>query len=87
MRTAQGPTTGEGAPGLRAGLKPAGGQIIWILGDDKRPRPVSVKLGITDGSFSEMIEGDLKEGQGVITGIVSTAGPQAQPFGQRGPRF
>ena len=87
VRTAQGPPTGEGVPGLRAGLKPAGGQTIWVLGDDRKPRPVTVKLGITDGSFSEVIEGDLKEGQGVITGIMSTAGPQAQPFGQRGPRF
>ena len=86
MRTTQGPPT-DVAQGLRAGLKPAGGQTIWVLGDDKRPRSVSVKLGITDGSFSEITQGDLKEGQEVITGIVSSAAPQTQPFGQRGPRF
>ncbi len=86
VRTTQGPPTG-GAPSLRAGLKPAGGQTIWVLGDDKTPRSVSVKLGITDGSLSEITEGDLKEGQEVITGIVSSAAPQTQPFGQRGPRF
>jgi len=87
VRTAQGPPTGDGAPGLRAGLNPAGSQTIWVLGDDRRPRSVSVRLGITDGSVSEVTEGDLKEGQGVIIGIVSTAAPQTQPFGQRGPRF
>ncbi len=87
VRTAQGPPTGDGAPGLRAGLKPAGSQTIWVLGDDRRPRSVSVRLGITDGSVSEVTEGDLKEGQGVIIGLVSSAAPQTQPFGQRGPRF
>ncbi len=87
VRTAQGPPMGDGAPGLRAGLKPAGSQTIWVLGDDRRPRSVSVRLGITDGSVSEVTEGDLKEGQGVIIGLVSSAAPQTQPFGQRGPRF
>ena len=67
-----------------------GGQTIWVLGNDRKPRPVTVKLGITDGSFSEVTEGDLKEEQELIVGIASkegSAGGQTQPFGQRGPRF
>jgi HlyD family secretion protein len=84
------PTVG-GTPGVRRGAPSDDSQTIWVLGDDKKPRPVAVKLGVTDGSFSELTEGDLKEGQGVLVGVVSkegsTVGSPRQPFGQRGPRF
>ncbi len=80
---------GEATPGPRGGTKGSGGQTIWILGNDKKPRPVSVKLGITDGSASELLAGDLKEADEVIVGVVSkeASGGPAQPFGQRGPKF
>src|SRR5574341_943729 len=88
---AQSTPTVEGTPGVRRGAPSADSQTIWVLGDDKKPRPVAVKLGITDGSFSELTEGDLKEGQEVLVGVVSkegsTVGSPRQPFGQRGPRF
>ena len=52
-----------------------------------KPEAVSVKIGITDGSASEIVEG-LKEGDTIITGIAVTggpaSGPSANPFG--GPR-
>ena len=80
-----------GGTGVRRGAASADSQTIWVLGDDKKPRPVAVKLGVTDGSFSELTEGDLKEGQEVLVGVVSkegsTVGSPRQPFGQRGPRF
>lgn len=87
VQTPQRFPTGKGTPDFLGIRKAERDQTIWVLGEDSKPRSVTVKLGITDGSFSEMIEGDLKEGQGVLTGIGSTAAPQAQPFGQRGPRF
>jgi HlyD family secretion protein len=91
VRTAQGPPTGEGAPGFRGARKAGGDQTIWVLGDDRKLRPVTVKLGITDGSFSEVTEGNLREGQEVIVGLVpkegQAAGGPTQPFGGRGPRL
>ncbi|NJD69504.1 MAG: HlyD family secretion protein [candidate division NC10 bacterium] len=71
------------------GLKGGGGQTVWVLGSDKQPRPVPGTLGITDGSASELLQGDVKEGDEVIIGVASkeAAGGPAQPFGQRGPRF
>ncbi len=39
---------------------------IWILSPDNKQIPVSIVLGITDGSFSEVTSGDLKEGQEVV---------------------
>ncbi len=39
---------------------------IWILSPEKKPTSVSVVLGITDGTFSEVVSGDLQEGGQVI---------------------
>jgi HlyD family secretion protein len=87
-RTPQGSPTGEWAPGVRGARKTGGDQAIWVLGEDGKPRSVMLKLGITDGSVSEVTEGNLNSGQEVIVGVVSKEGQApAQPFGQRGPRF
>lgn len=40
---------------------------IWIL-EDEKPKQVEVKLGVSDDNFTEIKEGDVKEGQYVITG-------------------
>jgi len=42
---------------------------VWILSANG-PTPVPVKAGISDGSFTEIAEGNLKEGDLVITGIL-----------------
>jgi HlyD family secretion protein len=36
---------------------------------DGRPKPVSVKLGLTDGSSTQMVDGDLQPGDQLITEI------------------
>lgn len=61
-------------------------RIVWVLGPDKKPQPRRVKLGITDGTATEMIEGDLKEGEMIIVGqnISGDARPQTT---QRPPGF
>lgn len=90
-RSSQGWPTGQGAPGIRDVQKTGGDQTIWVLGKDRQPRPVTVKLGLADERFTEIIEGNLDEGHEVIVGTASkngqTAGGSAPPFGQRGPRF
>jgi HlyD family secretion protein len=51
------------------------------------PEPVSVKVGITDGIASEIIDGSgLSEGDVIITGLAAVGGvagqqPAANPFG------
>jgi HlyD family secretion protein len=81
----------QGSPSMNGGRQTGGDQTIWVLGNDGKPRPVTVKLGITDGSFSELTEVDLKEGEEVIVGVTSkegqAAGAPTQSFGPRGPRF
>jgi len=39
---------------------------VWILSPERKPTPVSIVLGITDGTFSEVMSGDLREGEEVI---------------------
>ncbi len=69
---------GEAGNGMTAG-------VVWVLRDGK-PEPVAVRVGATDGSFTE-IAGPLKPGDEVITG----GGPKAKaggasPFGPGGGR-
>jgi HlyD family secretion protein len=49
---------------------------VWILSPAGKPIPISIFLGITDGTFSEVKSGDLKEGTGVIVEEIS--GKKAQ---------
>ncbi len=63
---------------------------IWILSSDGKPVSLSIFLGITNGSFSELVSGDLKEGNEVIVGETATGKGQNQgapsPFGRSGIR-
>jgi HlyD family secretion protein len=57
----------------RAALPPPveGGGLVgraWILGSDGEPKPVRLKLGVSDGEFTEILAGELAVGQKVIVG-------------------
>ena len=41
---------------------------VWVADGSRAPKSVSVRLGISDGSFTELLGGDLKEGDAVIVG-------------------
>ncbi len=49
---------------------------VWTLSPEGKPVPVSVVLGITNGTFSEVISGDLKEGTEVIVGEMTGGNTQ-----------
>jgi HlyD family secretion protein len=58
---------------------------VWVLSSEGKPVPKSIVLGITDGTFSEVISGDLQEGGEVIVEETSgkkTQGGSASPFGR-----
>ncbi|KRI01462.1 hypothetical protein AO057_08475 [Curvibacter sp. PAE-UM] len=66
---------------------------IYVLGSDGKPKALNVRLGITDGSQTELVVGpnspeaaELKEGASVITGVSGAAGGTARP-GATGPRM
>lgn len=41
---------------------------VWVMGQDGKPQSRRIKVGLTDGASTEVVEGDLKEGELVITG-------------------
>ena len=55
---------------------------VWILSPEGKPKPISIVLGITNGTFSEVASGDLKEGTEVIVQDASNKkGSQSGPGG------
>ena len=61
----------QSAPaGTGGGGRTRGGSSgrVYIVDDDGKPKAVPVTLGISDGSFTELVRGELKEGQEVIVG-------------------
>jgi len=62
-------TLGAAVAGLVAGKT--------LLADDK-PAPQKVKTGISDGTFTEVVEGELKAGDVVITDALGAGSPNLQ---------
>lgn len=58
---------------------------LWALDENGKPRAVPVRLGLTDGSMTEIISGELSEGTTVIVGISSPTKTSAAPVGPRFP--
>lgn len=48
-----------------------GGIYVWVLSKNDKPGAVPIKIGITDGNFTEIIDGNLKEGDQIIMGVAS----------------
>src|SRR5262249_36619056 len=86
---------GEGGPAMpqMAARRPASDvNTIWKLSPDKQMVPIQVRTGITDYTFTallEVLKGDLKEGDSVITGMAipsRASSGQVKPFGGPGGR-
>jgi HlyD family secretion protein len=63
---------------------------VYVVDENGQPSAVALKPGITDGVFLEVVDGDLKAGQRVITGLAQkeAARVNATPSPMRGgPRF
>jgi HlyD family secretion protein len=46
-----------------------GQQVVWRLSSAGRLEPLAVKVGISDYTFSQILQGDLKQGDPLITGL------------------
>lgn len=58
---------------------------VWVLSPEGKPVPVSIVLGITDGTFSEVVAGDLREGMEVI--VEETGNKKGPSRGTTSPPF
>jgi HlyD family secretion protein len=63
----------------------AGEGLVWVPGAGGRPTAVRVTLGITDGTSTEIVGGDLSVGRTILVGL--EAAPQASPSIRPGLRF
>jgi HlyD family secretion protein len=64
------------------------GQRVWVMVGDKQIEPRYVRTGLTNGRVTEIVSGDLKEGETIITGqndAGDSKSPQqsGSPFNQR----
>jgi HlyD family secretion protein len=76
---------GRGRPGGR-GDAPNDRRSVWLLRDGK-PQTVSLRVGLSDGNLTELVEGDLKEGDALIIDAAATdAQPEAAPASPGGMR-
>jgi HlyD family secretion protein len=70
---------GEGRAGTSTGR-------VWVIGPDGKPLAITLTLGISDGATTEVVRGDLKDGQEVIVGLSGQTGAPGRPGGG-GPRL
>jgi len=76
--------TGSNAS-AKAGGSPSDkkGPAIWVL-ENGKPKRVGIMPGISDGTYTEIISGEIKEGDEII---VESLKKSKQPSGQSGPRM
>jgi HlyD family secretion protein len=67
---------GIGAPGR-----------LWVQGPDGKLKPVTLRLGLSDGNYTEVLEGDVNEGQEVVVGSTERPGPRPAPTPTGAPRI
>jgi len=72
----------DGVQGGDRGPPPPNERVVWVLREN-RPQPVPVKIGLSDGTVSELVDGDLHEAELAITG--TTGGEQKGPLPGGGP--
>jgi HlyD family secretion protein len=76
------PEKGQAQPGPK-GAGAGTGPVVWTL-SGKKPERVRITTGISDGSFTEVVSGDLKEGQDII---VEATGVEKKTSSPPGPGF
>jgi HlyD family secretion protein len=87
--SASAPAAGGGG-GRGGGGRPDRGERgsqgrVWVSGP-AGPTAVPITTGVTDGTWTQVVKGDLKEGQEVIVGLIQNgAGGMTNPFAP--PRF
>jgi len=59
----------EKPAGVGVGKADKKGPVVWIL-ENGKPKRASVMQGISDGNYTEVVSGDLKEGQQVIVELL-----------------
>ena len=75
---------GGGGAGGRDPQSGSPGRVFIV--DGEKLKPVQLTLGISDGSATEILRGDLAEGQDIVVGASGTTARPAAGQGQSAPR-
>ena len=62
-------------------------RIVWVMGQDGTPQRRRIKVGLTDGASTEVVEGNLVEGEIVITGQTTSGTTRANTNQSSAPGF
>ncbi|MDP9194834.1 MAG: efflux RND transporter periplasmic adaptor subunit [Acidobacteriota bacterium] len=80
-----------GGPAGAAGQLPGGqrpdaskAQTVHILDAEKKLKPVEIRTGISDGRFTYVVSGSLKEGDLVVIGVATSKVEGPPPMGGQG---
>jgi len=66
------PHGGAGLAGSRSSApRKPGAAVLWVLGEDQKPRPLRITTGLSDGQQTEVRGEGLVEGLRVIAGQTS----------------
>ncbi|MBP7589019.1 MAG: efflux RND transporter periplasmic adaptor subunit [Thermoanaerobaculia bacterium] len=77
-----------GRRGGEGGKAEKGWQTVYRLAAGGKLQPVQLRTGLSDGKFSEVLEGELAAGENIVVGLATTkagAAPASSPLGQSGP--
>ena len=66
------------------GRTAAGGRV-WVVDDTGKLAGIDVRLGLTDGTYTEVLGGGVQDGTRIVIGSAAEKVARAQPKG--GPRF
>ncbi len=62
-------------------------RLVWVMGQDGKPQSRRIKVGLTDGASTEVVEGNLQEGEMVVTGQTISGADKAQSSQTPAPGF
>jgi HlyD family secretion protein len=62
-------------------------RVVWVMGQDGKLQSRRIKIGLTDGVSTEVVEGSLQEGEMVVTGQTLTSANKAQSSQTPAPGF
>jgi HlyD family secretion protein len=62
-------------------------RVVWVLGQDKKLERRRIAIGLTDGVSTELLSGELKEGDLVVTGQTITGANRPQTTQSQAPGF
>jgi HlyD family secretion protein len=87
--SAEGGRRGPGGGGPGGSRPEPARKTVWVLANGK-PRAVTIKTGVSDGSMAEVtdvVDGELKEGDFVITDVSGSSAKPAAVQSPQGPNF